>query len=102
MIYQKIEGYNMKKQKTIKGVHKIEFYAALDDIREHYFTKGFVVYKILYETLKKKYIWEMSYNTFRNYAKKEGLIQKDIQAKKDPKYFEHIISGLPNEYTSSI
>lgn len=33
----------MKKTPTTKGLHKIEFYAALDDTRDHYLNKGFVV-----------------------------------------------------------
>jgi len=64
----------MKTKRTQKGVHKIEFYAALEELKDLYFNKGFVVYKILYEKLKKKYNWDMTYNTFIVYAKRENLI----------------------------
>lgn len=97
----------MKKQKTTKGLHKIEFYAALDDIRKHYFKKGFVVYKILYEKLKKEYTWSMSYNTFRTYAKREGLVlskskEKLLEVPQEvlgtPKKKEPIITRTENKH----
>lgn len=59
------------KKPTKRGQHKLEFYAALEEIKDLYFDKGYVVYTLLYEHLKEKYNWEMSYITFNKYAKRE-------------------------------
>ncbi|MDY0402419.1 hypothetical protein [Sulfurovum sp.] len=53
-----------------RGMQKIEFYTSLDEIRELY-NQGYVVLKILYEEMKKRRNWEMSYWSFCKYAKKE-------------------------------
>ena len=53
-----------------RGMHKVEFYMALDEIKELY-SKGYVVFKILYEEMKKRHNWSMSYWSFCKYAKKE-------------------------------
>jgi len=81
----------MKQQKTQKGMHKIEFYAALNEIKDLYFNGGFVIYKILYDKLKNKYNWEMTYNTFIIYAKREKLTLHSNSKKNminDSKVFE--------------
>jgi len=59
------------KKSTKRGQHKLEFYAALEEIKDLYHNKGYVVYTLLYEHLKEKYNWEMSYITFNKYAKRE-------------------------------
>ena len=55
-----------------RGMHKVEFYMALDEIKELY-KQGYVVFKILYEEMKRRRNWEMSYWSFCKYAKKELL-----------------------------
>ena len=59
------------KKSTKRGQHKLEFYAALEEIKDLYHNKGYVVYTLLYEHLKEKYNWEMSYITFNKYANRE-------------------------------
>lgn len=53
-----------------RGMQKIEFYTSLDEIRELH-NQGYVVLKILYEEMKKRRNWDMSYWSFCKYAKKE-------------------------------
>lgn len=55
-----------------RGMHKVEFYMALDETKELY-GKGYVVFTILYEEMKKRHNWSMSYWSFCKYAKKELL-----------------------------
>jgi len=55
-----------------RGMHKVEFYMALDETKELY-NKGYVVFTILYEEMKKRHNWSMSYWSFCKYAKKELL-----------------------------
>lgn len=59
-----------------RGMHKIEFYTSLNEIRELY-NQGYVVLKILYEEMKKRRNWEMSYWSFCKYAKKELAIGEE-------------------------
>ncbi len=60
-----------------RGMQKIEFYTSLHEIRELY-DSGYVVLKILYEEMKKRRGWEMSYWSFCKYAKEELPIKKNI------------------------
>lgn len=59
-----------------RGMHKIEFYTSLNEIRELY-NQGYVVLKILYEEMKKRRNWDMSYWSFCKYAKKELSIGEE-------------------------
>ena len=56
--------------KLKRGMGKIEFYQHLKVIKEAY-NQGFIVYKILYEHIKKEFNLKMAYDTFLKYAKKE-------------------------------
>ena len=60
-----------------RGMQKVEFFTHIDEIRSMY-ESGYVVLKILYEELKKKYNWSMSYWSFCKYMKEE-IISKEIQ-----------------------
>ena len=62
-----------------RGKHKIEFYVALDEIKELY-NQGYVVFKILYEEMKKRRNWEMSYWSFCKYAKEELTLKKSTKS----------------------
>jgi hypothetical protein len=55
-----------------RGMQKVEFYTHLNEIHELY-NEGYVVLKILYNKLQKKYDWSMSYWSFCKYAKAELL-----------------------------
>jgi hypothetical protein len=77
--------------KTQKGDHKMEFYAALDDIKNLYTNKGFVIYKRLYEHLKLQKKWKMSYVTFCIYASRELAIGKPNEPR---------LSDMPIEQSS--
>ena len=57
---------------AMRGMHKVEFFTHLDEIKSMY-ENGYVVLKILYEELKKKYNWSMSYWSFCKYMKEEVL-----------------------------
>jgi len=61
----------MNKLMVKKGTHKIEFYIALNEIKYLYSNEGIVIFKNLYEELKEKYSWSMSYVTFCKYANRE-------------------------------
>ena len=61
----------------IRGEIKVEFYTHKNEIKEEY-DNGQVVLKILYEKLKKKYNWKMSYRSFCIYAKREIINKKEI------------------------
>ena len=52
-----------------RGMQKIEFYTSLHEIKELY-ASGYVVLKILYEEMKKRRGWEMSYWSFASMPKK--------------------------------
>lgn len=76
---------------AMRGMHKVEFFTHLDEIKMMY-ENGYVVLKILYEELKKKYNWSMSYWSFCKYMKEEVLARDSditpksrggIQAKKE-------------------
>ena len=58
--------------KAARGMHKVEFFTHIDEIRSMY-ADGYVVLKILYEELKKKYNWSMSYWSFCKYMKEEVI-----------------------------
>ncbi len=60
-----------------RGMQKVEFFTHIDEIKTMY-DSGYVVLKILYEELKKKYNWSMSYWSFCKYMKEE-IISKEIQ-----------------------
>ena len=60
-----------------RGMQKVEFFTHIDEIKTMY-ESGYVVLKILYEELKKKYNWSMSYWSFCKYMKEE-IISKEIQ-----------------------
>jgi hypothetical protein len=57
---------------AMRGMHKVEFFTHLDEIKSMY-ENGYVVLKILYEELKEKYNWSMSYWSFCKYMKEEVL-----------------------------
>ena len=74
-----------------RGMHKVEFFTHIDEIKSMY-ESGYVVLKILYEELKKRHNWSMSYWSFCKYMKEEVLTQNsditpkskaEIQAKKE-------------------
>ena len=74
-----------------RGMHKVEFFTHIDEIKSMY-ENGYVVLKILYEELKKRHNWSMSYWSFCKYMKDEVLAQDldvtpksrvEIQAKKE-------------------
>jgi len=69
-----------------RGMQKIEFYTSLHEIKELY-ASGYVVLKILYEEMKKRRGWEMSYWSFCKYAKEELALKKyskDVSKIKTP------------------
>jgi len=61
-----------------RGMHKVEFFLHIDEIKEMY-DKGYVVLKILYEELKTKYNWSMSYWSFRKYMNEEIISKKETE-----------------------
>jgi hypothetical protein len=61
-----------------RGMHKVEFYSSLNEIKELY-DQGYVVLKILYEEMKKRKEWEMSYWSFLKYAKRELPLKKSTK-----------------------
>ena len=74
-----------------RGMHKVEFFTHIDEIKSMY-ENGYVVLKILYEELKKRHNWSMSYWSFCKYMKEEVLTEDsditpksrvEIQAKKE-------------------
>jgi len=64
---------------TRRGMHKIEFYSSLDEIKELY-DQGYVVLKILYEEMQKRKNWDMSYWSFLKYAKEELPLKKSVKS----------------------
>ncbi len=94
--------------KTARGMHKIEFYSHINEIRTMY-QNGYVVLKILYKELKDKYNWKMSYWSFCKYMNEEMInsknsiapvTQKDIQAKEDAEnYLKKIDSKISESKT---
>jgi len=89
--------------KTSRGLHKIEFYSHINEIRNMY-QNGYVVLKILYQELKNKYNWKMSYWSFCKYMNEEMInsknsitpvTQKDIQAKEEAEnYLKNLDSKI--------
>jgi hypothetical protein len=65
---------------STRGMHKVEFYSSLNEIKELY-DQGYVVLKILYEEMKKRKDWEMSYWSFLKYAKLELPLKKSTKTK---------------------
>lgn len=61
-----------------RGMQKVEFFTHIDEIRSMY-DNGYVILKILYEELKKKYNWSMSYWSFCKYMKEEVISKEIIQ-----------------------
>ena len=61
-----------------RGMQKVEFFTHIDEIKTMY-DSGYVVLKILYEELKKKYNWSMSYWSFCKYMKEEIISKETIQ-----------------------
>jgi len=61
-----------------RGMQKVEFFTHIDEIKTMY-DSGYVVLKILYEELKKKYNWSMSYWSFCKYMKEEIISKEMIQ-----------------------
>jgi len=94
--------------KTARGMHKIEFYSHINEIRTMY-QNGYVVLKILYKELKDKYNWKMSYWSFCKYMNEEMIgsknsitpvTQKDIQAKEEAEnYLKKIDSKINDSKT---
>lgn len=64
---------------SVRGMHKVEFYSSLNEIKELY-DQGYVVLKILYEEMKKRKEWEMSYWSFLKYAKRELPLKKSTKS----------------------
>jgi hypothetical protein len=67
---------------SVRGMHKVEFYSSLNEIKELY-DQGYVVLKILYEEMKKRKNWEMSYWSFLKYAKLELPLKKSTKTQKE-------------------
>ena len=67
---------------NVRGMHKVEFYSSLNEIKELY-DQGYVVLKILYEEMKKHKDWEMSYWSFLKYAKRELPLKKSTKTQKE-------------------
>jgi len=76
------EKNTKKNKKTQEIPPKIEFYVNLYEIKDLY-DKGYRVRKTIYDLLKEKYQWNMSYNSFLIYFKRE-FEQKEVQ-KNTPK-----------------
>ena len=96
--------------KTARGMHKIEFYSHINEIRTMY-QNGYVVLKILYQELKNKYNWKMSYWSFCKYMNEEMInsknsiapvTQKDIQAKEEAENYLKKIDSKINESKTEI
>jgi len=67
-----------------RGMQKVEFFTHIDEIRSMY-ESGYVVLKILYKELQKKYNWSMSYWSFCKYMKEEVIAsEEDATAKQKP------------------
>ena len=81
---------------SVRGMHKVEFYSSLNEIKELY-DQGYVVLKILYEEMKKRKEWEMSYWSFLKYAKRELPLKKStkIETKKETSKKEDSNDGPP-------
>jgi len=81
---------------SVRGMHKVEFYSSLNEIKELY-DQGYVVLKILYEEMKKRKEWEMSYWSFLKYAKRELPLQKSTktETKKETPEKEEPNDGPP-------
>jgi len=60
---------NSKKFKPTDA--KREFYSCLIEMRDLYKNQGYLKQKSLYEKMKEKHRWQMSYNTFTLYFNKE-------------------------------
>ncbi len=96
--------------KTARGMHKIEFYSHINEIRTMY-QNGYVVLKILYQELKNKYNWKMSYWSFCKYMNEEMInsknsiapvTQKDIQAKEEAENYLKKIDSKINENIAEV
>ena len=96
--------------KTARGMHKIEFYSHINEIRTMY-QNGYVVLKILYNELKNKYNWKMSYWSFCKYMNEEMIAtknsiapvtQKDIEAKKEAEDYIKKIDSKINENKAEV
>lgn len=96
--------------KTARGMHKIEFYSHINEIRTMY-QNGYVVLKILYNELKNKYNWKMSYWSFCKYMNEEMIAtknsidpvtQKDIKAKKEAEDYLKKIDSKINESKAEV
>jgi len=48
-----------------------EFYSCLDEMKDLYQNRGFLIAKDLFEEMKKRHNWMMSYKTFTIYFNKE-------------------------------
>ena len=81
---------------SVRGMHKVEFYSSLNEIKELY-DQGYVVLKILYEEMKKRKEWEMSYWSFLKYAKRELPLKKSTktETKKETPKQEETNDGPP-------
>ncbi len=60
---------NQEKSKPTDA--KREFYSCLDEMKDLYLNQGYLKQKSLYEKMKEKYKWQMSYQCFSNYFNKE-------------------------------
>lgn len=60
---------NLKKSKPTDA--KREFYSCLDEMKDLYQNQGYLKQKSLYEKMKEKYKWQMSYISFTLYFNKE-------------------------------
>jgi len=50
---------------------KREFYSVIEEIKDLYKNQGYLKQKSLYEKMKEKYKWKMTYQSFSNYFNKE-------------------------------
>ncbi len=61
----------MASGKMAVGEAVIEFYAALDTIKDYYENRGYRKISLLHKLLKEKLGWKMGYDTFRYHFNKE-------------------------------
>ncbi|MFA5502414.1 MAG: hypothetical protein WC253_07245 [Sulfurovaceae bacterium] len=52
-----------------------EFYSCLEEMKDLYQNQGFVIAKDLFEEMKNRYNWMMSYKTFTIYFNKEFKVK---------------------------
>jgi len=87
----------MQKSKLPNGEAVREFYLALSIIQEYYWEKGYRKKSHLYRTLKEKFGWKMSLESFKYHFRKafeENATSKKVEEKSD--------STLENEHKQEV